>query len=178
MSIIIQWRLSHFMKSEEWLHRMSIFRVWPRHTSLETIESVILKANSHIPCRAPAVLRPFRFATCQGHSRGKAWYVWINIGRLSTACGLTAQVRFLPTTTRSFTIGSSNFSCYTRIFTKDTALSEHGRGPARYVWISATRHCRGTTLYVWISLKRSPCQWPLLLSCVGDNITKHFQLPP
>ena len=37
-------------------------------------------------------------------------------------------------------------------FTKDTALSEDGRGTARHVWISATRHGRSTVWYVWISL--------------------------
>ena len=38
---------------------------------------------------------------------------------------------FFPTTTRSFTIGSSDFSGYTRTFTKNTALLEDSRGAAR-----------------------------------------------
>ena len=52
------------------------------------------------------------------------WNVWINIGRLSTACGRSAQVRFLSTTMRSFTIGCSDFSDHTRTLTKDTV--RHG----------------------------------------------------
>jgi hypothetical protein len=47
--------------------------------------------------------------------------VWISIGRPETACGRPACVRLLPTTTRSST--------------KDTALSESGRGTARHVWM-------------------------------------------
>jgi len=46
------------------------------------------------------------------------------------------------------------FPATTRTFTKDTALSEQGRGAAWHVWINGTawqRHGRG----VWIGLKRS-----------------------
>ena len=72
-----------------------------------------------------AVLLPCRFSSDFSrprHGRGTAWFVWINIGHLLTACGPSAQFRFLSTTTRNFTIGSSDFSGYTRTFTKDTAL--------------------------------------------------------
>ena len=34
-----------------------------------------LKANSHVPCRVPAVLRLCRFSTSRGHGRGTALYV-------------------------------------------------------------------------------------------------------
>jgi hypothetical protein len=67
-------------------------------------------------------------------------------------CGRPAEIRFLPTTAWNFTIGSSDFSGFTRTFTKDRAPSKDGTGTARYVWISATRHGRGTAWYVWISL--------------------------
>jgi hypothetical protein len=75
--------------------------------------------NSHIPCRVPAVplCKQILKATAQ-HGRDTAWYVWINIGRLSTDCGRSAQVRFLPTTMRSFTIVNSQFYGYTRNFRK------------------------------------------------------------
>ena len=36
------------------------------------------------------------------------------------ACGRSAQLRFLSTTMSSFTIGSSDFTGYTRTYTKDT----------------------------------------------------------
>ena len=102
--------------------------------------------NSHIPCRAvPWPWEVTLKAAWSEHGMGTTWYVWINTSRLSTACGRSAQVRFLPTATRSFTIGRSDFSGYTRIFTKDTAWSEHGRGTAWYVWI---RHSR-TALFKW-----------------------------
>ena len=58
--------------------------------------------------------------------------------RHSTAGTRRAQVRFLPTTTRSLTIGRSGFSGYTPNFTKDKALSEDGRGTEWHVWISLT----------------------------------------
>ena len=70
-----------------------------------------------LPCSDHAAFA----ATSQGHGMGTAWYVWITTGR---------QVRFLPTTTRSCTIGSRDFSGYTRTFTKDTTLSGDGRGTA------------------------------------------------
>jgi len=69
--------------------------------------------NSHIPCRAPAVLRPCRSESGfsrpwhsttgarHGHGMGTAWHVWINFGRLSTACGLPAQALLLPATTQT-----------------------------------------------------------------------------
>ena len=105
------------------------------------------------PCHVPAVLRPFRFASDFSRPRrNTAWNLWINIGCLSTACGRSAHVRFLPAATRSFMIGSSDFSGYARTFTKDTAVSENDRGTARYVWISKARHGSGTAWYVWISL--------------------------
>jgi hypothetical protein len=40
---------------------------------------------------------------------------------------------FFPTAARSFTIDSSDFSGYTRTFTKGMALSEDGRGTGWYV---------------------------------------------
>jgi hypothetical protein len=49
---------------------------------------------------------------------GIVWHVYISIGRLETACGRLASVRLLPATTRTFT--------------KDTTLSENGRGAAWY----------------------------------------------
>jgi len=67
------------------------------------------------PCRAPAVLRPCRSESGfsrpwhsttgarHGHGMGTAWLVWINIGRLSTACGRPAQVRLLLATTQAVT---------------------------------------------------------------------------
>jgi hypothetical protein len=100
-------------------------RVWFTHT---------------MPCRCRAPTMPLckRLPKARAqHGRGTAWYVWINIDRLSTACGRSAQFRFLPTTTRSFTIGSS-----------DMALLNNGKGTARHVWISATWHGRGTAWYV------------------------------
>ena len=64
-----------------------------------------------------------RFASDFSRPRhSTSWYVWIHICRLSTACGLSHQLRFLPTTTRTFT--------------KDTTTSVNGRGTARHVWIS------------------------------------------
>lgn len=66
----------------------------------------MLKAKSHIPCRAPAFLRSCRSERdISTPSRGTAWAQqaeWINIGRLSTAFGRPAQVRLLPVTTRTF----------------------------------------------------------------------------
>jgi hypothetical protein len=46
------------------------------------------------------------------------------------------------------------FPAIARTFTKDTALSEHGRGAAWHVWIVAARHGHGmgNAWYVWISL--------------------------
>ena len=59
-----------------------------------------------------------------------------------------AQVRFPPTSTRSFTTGSSDSSGYTPTFTKDTALSE--ATGARHGMCELARH--GTAWNVWISL--------------------------
>ena len=54
-----------------------------------------------------AVLRPCRLASDFSrpwHSTAGVRYdVWINNGRLSTACGPLAQLRFLPATARSYT---------------------------------------------------------------------------
>jgi hypothetical protein len=103
-----------------------------------------------MPCPCHATTIPFwkrlLKATAQ-HSMGMAWRVWISIGRLQTACGRPGRVRLLPATTR--------------IFTKDTAQSENGRGAAwhvwinaaRHGWINAARHGHGMTcVNVWISL--------------------------
>jgi hypothetical protein len=77
---------------------------------------------------------------------GTAWYVWISIGHPETACGRPAHVRPLPATTRNSTkvvtrrvaggLAFRIFPCTTRIFTKDTALSENGMDAAWHVWIS------------------------------------------
>ena len=93
------------------------------------------KNNAHItpcPCRTPTMPLCKQLLTAMvQHSRTTAWCVCINSGRLSTACGRSAQFRFLPTITRSFTIGSSDFSGYTRTFTmvrycRRTAAAQHG----------------------------------------------------
>ena len=125
---------------------------------------VLSKSNSHITCRALAVLRPCRFVSdfsgpWHYHGRDTALYAWINIGR-------SALLRFLPTTMRSFTIGSLNFSGYTRIFTQDTALSKHGMGTVRHVWISATRHGRDMAgaRYGMCELALSPLRYPEIKS--------------
>jgi hypothetical protein len=82
--------------------------------------------------------------------RGMAWHVWISIGRPETACGRPARVCLLPATTRSSTkvvirsipifctvgLTVQIFLATARTFTKDTALSENGRGAAWHVWIS------------------------------------------
>jgi hypothetical protein len=56
------------------------------------------------PCRSHTM--PFwkrlLKATAQ-RGMGTAWYVWISIGHLETACGRPARVRLLPVTTRSST---------------------------------------------------------------------------
>jgi hypothetical protein len=68
-------------------------RVWFTHTM-------------PFPCHAtnmPFWQRPLK-ATArsrQGNGMGKAWYVWISIGRPETAYGRPAHVRLLPATTRS-----------------------------------------------------------------------------
>jgi hypothetical protein len=109
------------------------------------------------PCHAPSK------ATSQGHGtarhgRGRRmpWHVWINIGRLSTACGRPAYVRLLPANRRSLTkvvcwwcrqqISSSDFSGYHADFHEGDgrAGAQHGmcelarHGPA---W---ARHGNGT----------------------------------
>jgi hypothetical protein len=61
------------------------------------------------PCRSPAMpLRKRLLKATTQCGMGAAgerpwWHVWINIGRLSTACGWPAEVRLLPATTRTFT---------------------------------------------------------------------------
>ena len=70
----------------------------------------LLKVNSHIPCRAHAVLRPCRSErdfSRPWHSTagGTAWYVWINLARLETACGRPYQLRLLSAATWTFTKG-------------------------------------------------------------------------
>jgi len=58
--------------------------------------------------------------------------------------------------TVSFTVGLAvrTFPAIMRTFTKDTALSEQGRGAIWHVWINA-RHGNGmgAACYVWIGLK-------------------------
>jgi hypothetical protein len=91
-----------------------------------------IKANSHIPCRSPAMpcqkgirlclshliytVRPCLIHTCHATTmpfwkrllkataqRSMAWCVWISIGRPETACGRPACIRRLLATTRSST---------------------------------------------------------------------------
>jgi hypothetical protein len=95
--------------------------------------------------------------TSQGHGTarhesgmGTAWYMWISIGHPETARGRPAHFRLLPTTTRSSTkvVTRSRprvriFPSTTRIFTKDTALSENGRVGAWHVWINAAGERHG-----------------------------------
>jgi len=90
----------------------------------------MLKAKSHIPCRAPAVLWPYRSERdISTPSRGTAWAQqaeWINIGRLSTAFGRPAQVRLFPVTTRTFSRvvfqNAATFGmCVIVLMTMDTA---------------------------------------------------------
>jgi hypothetical protein len=49
-------------------------------------------SDSHLPCRAHAMLRPCRSSQIHGTAR-----------RRETACGLPSRVRLLPATSRSFT---------------------------------------------------------------------------
>jgi hypothetical protein len=65
---------------------------------------------------------------------------------LTAAVGRSVQIRFIQTTTRSFTIDSSDFSGYTRTFTKDTALPQDGRGTVRHGMCELARY--GTAWYV------------------------------
>jgi hypothetical protein len=81
---------------------------------------------------------------------GTAWYMWISIGRPEKACGRPARFRLLPVTTRISTnvvtwirLAVRIFPSTTRNFTKYTAVSEHGRGAAWYVWINATGERHG-----------------------------------
>ena len=75
---------------------------------------------------------------------------------LPTGYARSAQVRFLPTITRSFTIGSSDFSDYSRSFTKNT---EDVRDTTRHVWISATWHGWATA-----GARHGKCELALKLS--------------
>ena len=79
------------------------------------------------------------------HDRGTAWCAWINIDHLSTTCGRCEQVRFLPTTTQTFTKDNSNLFPATRGLLRR----------ARHVWISATRRGRDMACYVCWSLVHS-----------------------
>jgi hypothetical protein len=83
------------------------------------------------------------------HSVAWEWH-GISVGCPETECGWPGRVRLLPATTQSSTklVISSIPICETvglsvrlflatmRTFTKDTALSENGRGAAWHVWIS------------------------------------------
>ena len=85
------------------------------HRNHGGLHTCTLQANSHIPRRAHAAPLPCSDhaalkAASQGHDTarqgrgtGTAWHVWINIGRLSTACGRPAPFRLLPATTQTFT---------------------------------------------------------------------------
>ena len=75
--------------------------------------------HTQMPCYDHAALQ----ATSQGHGTARQGH--------GMMCGRSVQARLLPTTTRSFTTGSSNFSGYTRTFTKDTALSGDERSTAQ-----------------------------------------------
>ena len=55
-----------------------------------------------------------------------------------------------------------------RTFTKDTALSEHGRGAAWHVWINGSAwqgNGRGTVCYMWIGLNSHLRAIPLAVVC-------------
>jgi len=57
-------------------------------------------------CRVPAVLRPCRLESdFSGHDTAQQWHgiACVNICSLSAACGRPAQIRLLPTITRTFT---------------------------------------------------------------------------
>jgi hypothetical protein len=55
------------------------------------------------PCRAPTMpLCKWLLKATAQHGRGTVWFVWINIGRLSTACGRPAQVWFFFQLPRGF----------------------------------------------------------------------------
>jgi hypothetical protein len=120
-------------------------------------------------------------------------------GRRETACGPPARVRLLPATTRgvprsllseayhspsqrsiptTVKSGSSTlqkrlavriFPATTRTFTKDTAMSEQGRGAACYVWIGLNTDT-SSSLY----LTEAEYVDANLCSCSNcDNIHKH-----
>jgi hypothetical protein len=128
-----------------WFIRSQCGRVWITHVMPR-------------PCHATNMpfLKRLLKATAQ---RGMvaAWHVWISIGRPEAACGRPARFRLLPATTRSSTkvvirniptryivgLAVRIFPAPTRTFTKDTALSENGRGAAWHVGIKAGRHGRG-----------------------------------
>ena len=82
------------------------------------------------------------------HVMGTAFYVWINVGRLPSDplnfCFFWLARRF-----QGWQIGFFQPHAH---FTKDTALSEYGRGTAKHEWISATRHGRDTAWCAWSSL--------------------------
>ena len=65
------------------------------------------------------------------------------------------------------------FPATMRTFTKDTALSEQGRGAEWHVWIN-TRHGRGTACYVWIGLDAA-CQ-PQMVNCILEVSIHNYQL--
>jgi hypothetical protein len=77
-----------------------------------------------------------------GQGMGKAWNVWISIGRPETACGRPAHVRLLPPTTwsskkvviRSIPIRYTGLAV--QIFPATTRTFTKGRGAAWHVWIS------------------------------------------
>jgi hypothetical protein len=111
-----------------------------------------------LPYHDHAVLK----ATSQDHGTawhangmGTAWYVWISIGRPETACGRSARVRLLPTTTRSFTKVVTRSRLAVRIFRllrrtrhcRRTAGSRHGTCE-----LTRQGNGMGTSWYVWISL--------------------------
>jgi hypothetical protein len=122
-----------------------------------------------MPCRAcamPRLCRSERDFSRPRRGMGIAWHWWISIGRPETACGRPACVRLLLATTWSYTMGVIRsipiretvglalriFPATTRPFTKDTALSENGRGAAWHGWGTVwARHG------VWISLKALNC---------------------
>jgi hypothetical protein len=58
-------------------------------------------------------------------------------------CPGSVDLWFFPTTTRCFTIGSSDFSGYKRTFTRDTALSKDGSDDK----CKFARH--GTVIYLY-----------------------------
>jgi hypothetical protein len=117
-------------------HAVSLeVKIWPSHLIYTGRPCLIHTCHAApVPFPCPAVSK----GTSEGHGtarhgrgRGTAWHVWINIGRLSTACGRPATFGFFRLTGRvsrrlfDDDVGSRLavrfFPATTRTFTKETA---------------------------------------------------------